>query len=287
MRRALVAAALVLAARQVPAQTPRASAVELFAHGRSLAASGKCAEAIPLFLDTLKIEPSIGALLNLAECREKLGDHAAAYASYRDAESLARDKGDDRAGLARERAEASAAFLPKLSIAAPAGVRVTVDDRAASGVVVVAPGEHVVRASAPGREPWRTTIDAEGSRTTSVVVPELRAAIVIASPPRAPHRTQRVVGAVVALAGIATVVAGGALGGAAVAKKNEAAALATGPSEAAFDGARATAASFADASTATFVAGGILAIAGAILWLTAPRVSASVTRAGGELVVRF
>ena len=289
MRRVLVAAALVLVARQVPAQTPRASAVELFAHGRALAAAGKCAEAIPLFLDTLKIEPSIGALLNLAECREKLGDHAAAYASYRDAESLARDKGDDRAALARERAEASAAFLPKLAIVAPAGVRVTVDDRAASGLVVVAPGEHVVQASAPGREPWRTTIRAEATSTASVVVPELRAPIVIVPLPRAPRRTQRVVGAVVSLAGIATVVAGGILGGVAVAKKNDAAALATGPSEADFDAARTTAVSFADASTATFVAGAILAIAGTIVWLTAPHVAASVRPSafGGELVVRF
>ncbi|HEY1958935.1 MAG TPA: hypothetical protein VGH28_25155 [Polyangiaceae bacterium] len=287
MRRALVASAFLLAS-VAHAEPPRATAVELFAHGRALAASGKCAEAIPFFLDTLKIEPSIGALLNLAECREKLGDHASAYASYRDAETLARREHDDRAELARDRAATEAAFLPRIAIAAPAGVRVTIDDRDASDVAVVAPGEHVVRATEAGHDDWRAKVRAEGTATVRVVVPELHENA-IAPTPRAPSHTQRTAGVALMLAGIATLAAAGALGGVAIAKKNDAAALATGPSEPDFEAARGTAASIADASTATFIVGAVLVAAGAVVWLTAPRVAIAPgpTAFGASLVVRF
>jgi len=100
---------------------PRASAVELFAHGRALAAAGKCGEAIPFFLDTLKLESSIGALLNLAECHEKLRDDARAYVRYREAEALAREKRDDRETLAAARANAVGARVARVAVTAPSG----------------------------------------------------------------------------------------------------------------------------------------------------------------------
>ena len=275
MRAALVVAALLVAA-PATAGPPRATAVELFDRGRALAASGKCAEAVPFFLDTLKIEPSIGALLNLAECEEKLGRRFEAYDHFRAAASLARDRADDRETLARSRAESLAELLPKLAVVAPDGVRVRVDDRDARGTIVVAPGDHVVRASAPGKRDWQTTVHATAA-TTTVAVPELAPLVTFSPPAPRDGRAQRTAGLVVTLAGGAGLAVSGVLAGIAAARRSDAAALATGPSEAAFDAARADAASFADASTAVFVAGAVLATAGLVVWLTSPRVRVAVS----------
>ncbi len=123
MRRWFACAALFFSlSTHARADEPRASAVELFAHGRSLAAAGKCDEAIPFFLDTLKLEPSIGALLNLAECYEKLHDEPSAYARFREAAVLAREKSDDREAFARDRAAAIAARTPSVTVGSRAPV---------------------------------------------------------------------------------------------------------------------------------------------------------------------
>jgi hypothetical protein len=250
---------------------PRASAVELFAHGRALAAEGKCAEAIPFFLDTLKLEPSIGALLNLADCHEKLHDDARAYTRYREAESLAREKGDDRETLAAARANAIGAHVPRIAVTAPSGVRVTLDGTEAhAGENVVTGGDHVVRASAEGKTTWERTVHATAGRAEPVVVPDLRP-IAIESKTHPPNHAQRPIGIVVTLVGAATLVTAGIFGGLAVAKKNDELTLAAGPSQAAFDDAKSSAHAFGDASTALFIAGGVMTAVGIVVWLTAPR----------------
>ncbi len=282
MRGARLVALLLLTASTSFAGEPRATAVELFTHGRALAAAGRCADAVPFFLDTLKIEPSIGALLNLGECREKLGDRGAAYDTFRRAEALAHAQNDDREALARARAEAVSASLPKIAIVAPAGARVTVDDRDAAGTVVVAPGAHVVRATAPGRAPWQDTVRARGAELLTVSVPELRA---LERPAPRPSPARRFAGAAMTFTGAAGLALASVFGGVAIAKKADAQALAGGPSRADFEAARSSAASFADASTIAFVASAVLAAAGLVVWLTAPR--APVRVGLGALDARF
>jgi len=278
---ALVLIALAPSAR---ASGPRATAVELFEHGRTLAAQGRCAEAVPFFLDTLKIEPSVGALLNLGDCREKLGDAADAYRRFRDAAALAERQNDDRGALARARASALEARLPRIVVVAPPGARVTIDGEDATRATV-AEGEHVVRAVAPTKRPWETTVRASGTATTTVVVPSL------ADAPKPPARrardgrAQQTLGIVAALAGGAGLATSGVLGAVALAKKGDATSLASGPSESAFDDARASAKLFADASTVAFVVGAALVAAGVTVWLVAPR--AEVELGLGAVRVKF
>jgi hypothetical protein len=284
MRKPALSVAALLFATLAHAE-PRASAVELFAHGRALAAEGKCADAIPFFLDTLKIEASIGALLNLAECHEKLHDDMRAYVRYREAEALAREKSDDREPLARTRAEALAPHVARLVVTAPAGVRVTIDGNdARAGENVVTEGDHAVRASAEGRSAWSGVAHATIGRTEPVVVPNLDAAIVEAPKTRTSN-TPRTIGIVMTTIGAASVVAGGVFGGLAIAKKNEEVSASTGPSQAAFDDAKNAAHAFGDASTALFIAGGVLAVAGIVVWLVAPR--SPVTAAARSVVIAF
>ncbi len=247
----------------------RETAVELFAHGRALAAEGKCREAVPYFLDTLKIEASVGALLNLAECHEKLGAVGDAWSRYREAERVARDQHDDRVGLARSRADALEPQLPKIHVVANADVRVTIDGTPARDPdVVVAPGEHVVVASQSGKVAWRTIVATEGTAMRRVEVPVLAT---LPSPPNPREgAAQRTAGAITIIVSGVGLALGGVLAGVAAAKKSDATALATGPSASAFDDARSTAKTFADGSTAFFVAGAICAVAGIVVWLTAP-----------------
>lgn len=281
-----LAGALLFVASSAHAE-PRASAVELFAHGRALAAEGKCAEAIPFFLDTLKLEASIGALLNLAECHDKLHEDAKAYARYREAESLAREKGDDREPLARARAEALGPRVARVVVTAPAGVRVTLDGNVArSGENVVTEGDHAVHASAEGKSPWNQTVHATLGRAEPVVVPNLEPLAAIVPPPKShAGSAQRTVGIVVVTVGATSLAAGAIFGGLAIAKKNDEVSLSSGASRAAFDDAKAAAHAFGDASTAFFIAGGVLAVAGVVVWLVAPR--APVTIGARSLVIAF
>lgn len=275
MRR--IAAAVLLVASAAHAE-PRASAVQLFARGRTLAAEGKCADAIPFFLDTLKLEPSIGALLNLAECHDKLHDATQAYVRYREAEALAREKADDREPLARSRADALKAKVARVVVTAPAGVRVTLDGHdVRSGETVVGEGDHAVHASAEGKSAWDHVVHATVGRTEPVDVPTLASTnVVVVETPKAHASTQRTFGIVVTVVGAGALATAGIFGGVAIAKKNDELALSTGPSEVAFDDAKAAARGFGDASTALFIAGGVLAVAGVVVWLTAPRSSVTI-----------
>ena len=282
MRKLALALAFSFIATAASAE-PRASAVQLFAHGRALAAEGKCADAIPFFLDTLKLEPSIGALLNLAECHEKLHDDAKAYVRYREAEALAREKSDDRETLAEDRAKAVGARVPRVAVTSPSGVRVTLDGGdARAGENVVTEGAHVIRATAEGHVTWERTVHATAGHSEAVVVPDLQP--VASAPPKTSH-AQRTAGIVVTLGGAATLVAASVFGGLAVAKKNDELALSTGNSEAAFDDAKSAAHTLGDASTALFITGGVLGVAGVVIWLTAPK--SPITLGARSIVIAF
>ena len=180
---AIVAAAgLGAAATAAHAQSPEAEA--LFRDGRGLIKAGKLAAGCDKLAASERLESSVGTLLNLGDCREKLGKLASAWAAFRKAEALAkRTGGDDRRQA--EAARRAAHLEPRLAnLVIEVGHRSpglvvrrdgdVVDPAEWNAALPVDPGSYAVTAEAPGHAPWRTTVVIEpGARRQVIVVPDL------------------------------------------------------------------------------------------------------------------
>jgi tetratricopeptide (TPR) repeat protein len=148
----------------------KAAAEALFAEGRALMKQGQQARACEKFAASHRLEPSVGALLNLGDCQEKRGKLASAWASFREAAALASRLGDAvRSEFAMQRAEAVHDRLSYLTIAVPESSRVSglaitrndepVDEALWNQRAPVDPGPYVIRAEAPGRERLEVRVD--------------------------------------------------------------------------------------------------------------------------------
>lgn len=119
----------------------------LFNEGVALYNKGDYESACPKFEASLKNFPGIGTRGKLAECYEKLGRYASAYAAYREVAQLATRSGEPaREQIASERAKA---LEPKLSY-------VTVSLSAANdvpGLVIKRDGREVDRSKLGAAEP--------------------------------------------------------------------------------------------------------------------------------------
>lgn len=163
-----VALALTMASAPAFAQTGsggKAAAETLFDEGRKFMADKRYAEACEKFAASHKLEPSVGALLNQARCRDKLGQIASAWTLYREAEALARTNGDRRrARLAKKRSEALAPRVSHMTVMVPDSNRVEglvitrngrpVDSAMWNQKAPIDPGEYEIAAESPRREPW-------------------------------------------------------------------------------------------------------------------------------------
>jgi hypothetical protein len=279
----------------------QAAAEALFKQGRDLMAAGRLSEACPKFAESQRLDPAAGTLLNLAACYEKGGQIASAWVTYKEAASAARKAGqEDRARMATGKVGELEPGLPTLTIAVPpsaeeAELQVRRDGelvgRAVWGAPIpVDPGPHLVEASAPGKKKWQAApvVAVVGGRS-SVEIPPLEplpqpapaavspAPVVVlqASEPPAPeHRGagMRAAGLVIGGIGVAGLIAGGVLGALAISDNNDAknACLGTVCPSQAFSSSE-DAKHAATASTFGFVAGGALALAGVIVFVTAPR----------------
>lgn len=186
MRRLAACVAVTLAAAAAPparAQDNSAEVEALFNDGKKLEQEGNYAAACPKFLASFNLDHRTGTLLNLADCYEKTGMFASAWARFVEARTAALRAGqNDRADFAKQHADALEAKLSKLTVLVPhpvSGIRVTRDgtlvDAAAIGVAVpVDPGDHVVEASAPGKNAWKGTVHVgDVSDAKAIEVPEL------------------------------------------------------------------------------------------------------------------
>jgi serine/threonine-protein kinase len=228
-----------------PSTDDRALATALFEQGRALMTAGRTAEACPKLEESHRLDPSGGTILNLALCHEQQGMLARSWSEYHEAIAFAvRDGRGDRAQVAEAHAHALEARLSKLTVVVSEGARVDglrierdgreLGPASWSTAMPVDGGEHIVRATAPGKAPFSTTLvigTESDSRTVEVppfvalAVPPA-AAILSATPaapvliaPAAPNTnvvrgsaTRRRVGWTIGAAGLAQLGAAGYFG---------------------------------------------------------------------------
>ncbi len=165
----------------------KAAAEALFQAGRDLMGSGKFAEACPKFEASQRLDAGLGTLLFLADCYEKANRLASAWATFREAESIAMGRSDQpRAQVAKQRYGAIEPRLSKLWIKVADGNDAATEVKRDGAAVpreswgLALPtdaGEHTIQASAPGRKPWSTKIVVAGEATSVPVdVPVLEVA---------------------------------------------------------------------------------------------------------------
>lgn len=187
-RHLMLGAAFCLVPVQVqaePSAQDKALASVLFKEARDLLANNDIDKACRKFEESQRIDPSGGTLLNLAVCREKQGRTASAWAEFNEALAWARRDGrQDRVQFAHDRMKALEPRLSYIVLDVPPtaiveGFEVRRDNsivrRAAFGSrMPVDPGNHVIKALAPGYHPWRAevSIDRDGSEQR-VFVPSL------------------------------------------------------------------------------------------------------------------
>jgi hypothetical protein len=171
-------------------ESTRIAADALFEDAKALLAKGDTARACEKFAASQKKMPRPGTFLNLADCHEREGRTATAWAEFRSAATSKEDPA--RADFAKQRAAALQPNLTRLLIEVPAKIPgdlvVTSDgkvfDPALFGTAIpVDPGKHKVAASAKGFAEWSTEIDVQGKgKTITVIVPELSKPEVVADP---------------------------------------------------------------------------------------------------------
>ncbi|XXX73802.1 hypothetical protein WMF30_39770 [Sorangium sp. So ce134] len=181
-----VAALLSLSAglaRAEPSADQAAAAEALFREGRELVAQGKLAEACPKFAASQRLDPGYGTQWNLADCLERLGRTASAWAAFREAADMASRAGQaDREAKAARRAADLEKRLERLavSVSAPADGLVVrrngavLDAGAWGAPLPVDPGKHRVEATAPGKKPFSVEAQTAGpGKIVTVAIPPL------------------------------------------------------------------------------------------------------------------
>jgi hypothetical protein len=150
-----------------------AAAQALYDDAREAVEAGKFDEACPKFKESYELDPGGGTLLNLADCYEQQGKIALAWTTFKEALVVAkRDGRNERVEFATKHLAQLDQRLSRLTIALaerPEGLEVTIDGsplgEAAYGVAMpVDPGQHHVKAEAPGKEPFEKSFDVSKSK---------------------------------------------------------------------------------------------------------------------------
>jgi len=283
-----------------PTASEKAAAEALFHKGTELMQAQSYADACAKFEASNAIEPGLGVKLWLADCYDRVGRTASAWALFSEAAAMAQKTGqDDRARAATERASELEPRLSTLELVPPAqglpaDASVTLDGGAIPAGSVgsplpVDPGEHTIVVSAPSYK----------SRTLRKSVPPGPASVkldVAALEPApveplaqsgqgpkgnngedqgsTPGHTQRVLAYSLGGLGIVSLAGGGFLGLKArdLNQQSLQHCLANEPNACDQQGAslRGQAQNYGNAATAAAIGGGALIATGVVLLLTAP-----------------
>jgi serine/threonine-protein kinase len=290
--------------------TDKATAEALFDRGLSLMHQGSFKEACELLEQSQATEQAIGTMLYLAECYERLGRTASAWALFREASSRAQAAGHtERAEAGKRRADVLERTLSRLTVDVPResaieGLEVSCNGtpvalRAWGLALPVDPGPQYIEARAPRREAWSQRVQVESGASARVSVPLLalapRAEPVAlkgaqATEPAEPsvlssgalktdsagvgHRfsAQQISGLALGAGGVVALALGGGFGIKAILKNNEAKDECPGD-KCTPHGRQLTeqANDAARVSNATFITGGVLLVAAAVVYFTAPK----------------
>jgi hypothetical protein len=210
---AVIVAVLGTPAKAEPSADDRALATALFQEARTLMINGETSQACMKFAESHRLDPSGGTILNLALCHEKERKLARSWSEFTEAIAFARrDYRADRESEAQDHARKLEPLLSRLTVvvsnaAQIEGLRVESDGRELtpaswSLAIPVDGGEHVVRASAPGRLLWSKTVtlpDEAGAATVEIPAlalappppPIEKPAALIAAPAAAPEGNPR------------------------------------------------------------------------------------------------
>ena len=282
----------------------KAASEALFQAARDLMNAGKFSEACGKLEASQRLDAGLGTLLYLADCYEKANRLASAWATFREAESIAMGRSDQsRAQVAKQRYAALEPRLSKLWIKVtdgnPAEIRVLRDGepvpRESFGLALPTDaGDHTIEASAPGRKTWTTNVVVAGEASNVAVdVPvleaapeEAKAASPSATPPGSapiedrgthpsPGSTQHAIGLVMGGAGVVGLGLATVFTLKAKSKNSESKSnghCPTDPNQCDQAGTDLRDQALASARTATAfgIAGGVLLVGGVVVYLTAP-----------------
>lgn len=166
-------------------------------------AEGQHQEACLKLEQSQKLRSGIGTQFNLAECHEKTGRLASAWALYQRVAAETHALGQaEREEVARQRALALEARLGRLTVEVTApvdGLALEVDGVALSPerwgtATPIDPGTHQVSASAPGHETWQgNAFIPDAAARVTLEVPKLtaRARPAHSAPSKEPARQRR------------------------------------------------------------------------------------------------
>jgi hypothetical protein len=185
-----------------PTPADKALATQLFDDAEKLMAASNYAGACAKYAESQRLDPQLGTLLHAADCYEKAGKIASAWASFKEAVEVAARRNasgqkEPREQIARSRAAALETKVSHLMISVTnpdPNLEVLQDDRPVGRAVwgsafPVDPGPHSVTARAPGHKTWSNNVDvgASGAKVEVVVPPlELEGAPVAPPAPAAP-----------------------------------------------------------------------------------------------------
>jgi hypothetical protein len=165
-----------------PAAGDKGMAEALFRAAKDLQAEGKVAEACAKYVESHRLDPKPGTILNVATCHDVEGRTATAWADFAEAATFAaRAHQTDREKLARSKVDELGKRLSYVTFRVPEVKELVVllDGKAltpasAGTRVPIDPGDHELDARAPGKAPWTTRVKIDpGPSERAVVVPVL------------------------------------------------------------------------------------------------------------------
>jgi hypothetical protein len=277
-------------ARAESADEVRADA--LFREGMQKFDAGEIRSACEAFTESLRLDPKLGTLLNLALCHEREGKTATAWLEYTHGAAWATQNGQkERREFANQHAITLEGQLSRVLLHLPPARElssVEIDGEPLPEPrwylpMYLDPGEHTIAVSAPGKQ--RRTIKVGVSREpTAQIVPVPALADVELPPPPPPRKppalppsnARRVAGFVVGGVGLAGLAMGSVLGVLTIQKRDEIGAhCTTGATSTECDALGAQlhgdAQTLGTWSTVSFAAGAAAVAAGALLVITAPK----------------